>query len=637
MEWGQSGLLNTNILATLAHLYCCFEETGEGAATVKKSSGLFVKPSRASSSVVRPSTRNQSRGSLHCASSGNIGKPLTGAATSRLGSSLQSQSADTLLAPPPNQTANSRVSGTHQQENISAVGSVGILKAESSSMNSSQSSESSRIFKAPLRTSLTSFQSKALASFGKDKHLLTRGSLSQSSPLLQVQPAPPPALPSNSLISASSDTLCIDKQARPNAHIRGRGTRQRNPLEVSQRRHTDMKQSESYATSDNRNAHQHSPLAASHKGWQRSTGLKESSNFSLAPVDTPDCEEPGSGMESPPFSNAIPISTNLEDSTHSVQQMRGSFTLNKQHTYASASAAGLPIISDRQKLAVDQSQSLPHMAPPSERTNGRIVMLTNLLQLHQGGPTYTIASQKQAIPTDIKELRVDLRSFITSLQSESASMAEEAKLQRLKLYRPNKVRSQGEVPGGNRLSSASAVVENTATSASEPSVVESKIAGIDLKATISLPSLHHSQTPHAVMHFRRTPVTSSLEQFEHDEFLVQLQTSPERLLQTDHGATQDLRATGAQHESSGSAQGTKLPSLQQPRPLSPSASNEQVSGQEQDNQYIAEQEERLLSQVPPNPWGEMPSAQDANDQVCKLNGVVGGSIVGLVFIFLIGL
>ena len=644
MEWGQSGLLNTNILAFLAHLYYCFEVKGEGAAaTVKKSRGLSVEPSSASSSVVRSSTRNRSRGSLHCASSGNIGKPLPGVDAAHLvGSSLQSQSAGALLAPPPNPTANSRIFGTHrQQEKNSTTSNGGSLQAELSSLNSSLSSESSRTFKAPLRTSLTSFQSKALASFGSDKYLQTRGALSQSSPLLQLHlaaPPPPPPPPSNNFISASSDTLHIEKQARPNAYIRGRGTRQQNPLEVSQRReggHARVKQSEGLATFDNRDTvttHQQNPLAAGHKGWQEGTDLKQSSNFPPASVDAPDGREPGSTdarVETLPVSSAIPVSTNFEGSAGPpVEQVRGSFTLDKQHTFASASAAGLPIINDKKHLAVDPSHVGPsRSAPLSERTNGEMVMLTNLLQLHQGGSTYTIASQKQPIPTDVKELRVDLRSFITSLQSESVSMAREAKMQRLKLYQPSKARSHdgNEVPGGNRLSSASVIVETTAASISELSVADSKIAGIDLKATISLPSLHHDQPPRTIVHPRRTPATSSLEQFERDEFLVQLQASPERLLQTNRGtvghATQAMATTVAQQKASGSAQEMELPSLQQPHPLLPSTSSGQVLEQEPDSQYIAEKEAHLLPELPPNPWNKMPSVQDVDDQV-SLNDFV---------------
>lgn len=602
MEWGQSGILNANILALLAHLFYCFEIEGQDLA-VKKSSSLAMQPSSvtsSSSSVVRPPTQNQSRASLHCASSGYISKPLAGAAAAHLKPSLQSQSAGPLLAPS-NQRMNHTMHDPHPRKGkVSASGNSANVQLQAEKLKSNCRTslpplETSRTFKAPLRTSLTSFQSKALAAFGKDKYLLTKGALSQSSPLLQVQLAA--VAPSNELISVSTDNLHIEKQMR-NVRSRSRGARQRNPLGASRK-------------------------TARSEG----TGAEQSEDHG-ASVDMPDSREsgdtPAKCVETLPVSSAIPISMNLEDSPP-IQQVRGSFTLDKQHTFASASAAGLPIINNnhnkKTKLAdhvgeIPMSQSLTTFG--QKRMNSEAVMLTNLLQLHQGGATYTIATQKQHIPTDVKELRVNLRSFITSLQSESIDMEREAKIQRLKLYQPNKAKSNG-----NQLSSTSVVVENTATSASEPVVAESNTADVNLNASVSLPALYNPPPGKVVMHLQRNPA-SSLEQFERDEFLIQLQTSPENLLQTGRGAvgyeSRGMATAGDRSTATGGAQSVELPSLQEHQPLSPTASGGQVViEQTPDSHYSADGYPRAARMQPEilttNPWTKATSDQDADEKV----------------------
>lgn len=529
------------------------------------------------SSVVRPPTQNQNRASLHCASSGSISKPLTGAAALRLRPSLQSQSAGVLLVPPSHKSSGSDPKTTQiynpRKDKGSASNSADIqplaMKLESNSQTSLQSSESNfRTFKAPLRTSLSSFQSKALAAFDKDnvnKHLLTKGALSQSSPLLQVQ-AVPSSSRNNELISISTDNLQIQKQMR-NARDRNRG---------------------SVACKKN-------PLVVSHRSTKPNNIQSSCTEGDTVSVDAPDngrSSPAPNGRSNPalPASSAISVPMN----SSATQQVRGSFTLDKQHTYASASAAGLPIINNKDKLSVSVGgvpQPLPVTTTGQSRTNSGAMMLTNLLQLHHGGSTYTLATQKQPIPSDVQELRVNLRSFITSLQSESVHMEREAKIQRLKLYQPNKARN------GDRLSCMSVVVEGTAPSASEPVVTQNKTMDADLirdlNASVSLPDLH-IPPHHTVTQLQRNP-TSSLEQFERDELLIQLQTSPEHHL--ENGA---MGATAGAHQPHSmapeAANGTKL-SLQQ-LPLSPIASNGQVFiEQTPDHHYSTDKPE-----VPSNPW-----------------------------------
>jgi hypothetical protein len=346
---------------------------------------------------------------------------------------------------------------------------------------------------------------------------------------------------------------------------------------------------------------------------QESTGA----DLHAASVDTPDSKETDHSEETRPVSSAIPFSMNFEDSSSSAQQVRGSFTLDKQHTYATASAAGLPIINDKNKLPDSHTEEI--LSPPnilSERkTDSEAVMLTNILQLHQGGSAYTIASQKQPIPTDVKELRVNLRSFITSLQSESVDMEREAKTQRLKLYQPSRMTRSGEVSRQDQLSSTSVVVQGAAMSTSEPVVVESNAAG--LMATVSLPALHNNQPPRRVMHFQRNPA-SSLEQFERDEFLIQLQASPENLLRKDSSATpgrpddQD-RAGTKPHSTVTESQDTKLPSIQP----------EYHPPMQEQTPDITEKCPKIVQEVPANPWIKALGDQNVgDDQVmeCRVQG-----------------
>lgn len=621
IECGQSSLLDANILALLAHLFYCFETKVAEDFNLKKSSSssLAMQPASAmsgTSSVLRPLAQNQSRASLHCASNGSISKPLKDAATSRLKHPLYSQSAGPLLAVP-NRLAT-------PQSQVSTSNSASTVQSQAVKLESkSQQSGIGRTFNAPLRTSLNMFQSKALATFGKDQLSLMKGALSQSSPLIQATPAQVGSSASSELISISTDNLHIEKQIGRHVRIRKKGSmirQQKTPLDVSHRSskpHTSFIDGDC-TSSDNRDV----PLNALNSG---SCSPSPGPPLDKIPSPSPPLVKIPRSEAVLPVSSAIPVAVE-SGNLSPAQQVRGSFTLNKQHTYASASAAGLPIINDKEKLA-DNVDEMPSKLQPREMTElsdttkptsgktrtSEAVMLTNILQLHRGESKYTIATQKQPIPANVKELRVNLRSFITSLHSESVYMEREARIQRLRLYQPNRAKSNG-APSGDPLSSRSAIIRSTTPSASEPGMAQGAVADIGLTASASLSTLDK------VLHPQRAPA-SSLEQFERDEFLIQLQCSPRNLIQTGPAGSENrsIATEQAAHgtDVAGDAHGTDYQPIQQLY-LSPISSSGQVFvEQTPSTHYITDVQPRVAAsedtQVPvSNPWMK---PLDQNSQV----------------------
>ena len=522
IDWGKSGLLNTNILVLLAHLFYCFE--------VKNALVTCATSNSTSVSV----SNQQSRSSLQCSSTGSISKP---AADSRkpllhgLRNYLYSQSADTFLTHKPTRV-NSRNSLIYDQ-------SVGDSNSTVKTTSQSSLDSNSRTFKAPLRTSLNVFQSKALAAFSKEQQSLMKGALSQSSPLLSVQLAPMPHAPvplvKNQLISASSDNLNIQQQGDTHTKKNSVGhSHLRNPLGLSCNRskpvateQTDGNE-QSGITSDQQatglTSDQQAGIVSDQQAGTTSgaTSDQQAEAISDQQAEATSDQQAGvisdDGDDNKPdavvgSSDTMPIAQKAESLLSPAVQVRGSFTLNKQHTYASASAAGLPIINNNDKPSsarVDEKTSASDPCMSKMQSNSKAnneTMLTNLLQLHHGGLTCTISSH-DPIPANVKKLRENLRSFITGLQSENVHMERESMIQRLKLYHPGKGKSSADP---DRLNSESVPI----------------MTDIDLKPSVSLPSLHSPPPGETALH-RAT--TASVEQFERDEFLVQLHTSPEKTL-----------------------------------------------------------------------------------------------------------
>lgn len=575
IDWGQSGLLNTNILVLLAHLFHCFEVKGQKNASV-----TCAASNSASVSV----SHQQSRSSLQCSITGAISKPVTDSLRKPLShglrNSLQSQSAEAFLAA----EVSSRNSLIYEQSD----GDSTVKATSQSSLDSN-----SRTFKAPLRTSLNVFQSKALTAFSKEQHSLMKGALSQSSPLLSVQAAPMPhalvPLAKSQLISASSDNLNIQQQVR-DVRTRKREVSHshlRNPLGLSHSRSkpggtmqidsTDGAQFDEHAwivsdqhtgaTSDQQAEIISDQQAGGTSDQQaeiisdQQAGIVSDQQTGVIP-DGGDENKPGSISDAVvDSSDTLPIAQKMKSPA---SQVRGSFTLNKQHTYASASAAGLPIINDNDKPSSANVDEKPSMSDPcmskmqpnsgNMKANNETIMLTNLLH---GGLTYTISShdQEQPIPANVKKLRENLRSFITGLQSDSVHMERESMIQRLKLYHPGK---------GKNNADPDLLISEATPSESVPIMNDAgKTTDVDLKASVSLPTLHCNPSPAETAHLHRG-TTASLEQFERDEFLIQLHTSSEKTLSCPvvHQSQEDI-SEGIYHP---------LENL----PLSPIASNGQV-------------------------------------------------------------
>lgn len=436
VELGPSGTLKANILAMLANLFFCFELSGNDG---------FLRKGLISSSSSSLSNQNASdrtlvdRSSLHQ-------------------HSMLSNSSKTSISSKPSSS----------KQRVAELGSH--------DPTLTNSTHAPRAFNAPFRSSLNKTQAKVLAAFGRDKSHL-KGTHTQSSPLIQTQAVP--LVPSNELISASTESLNLETQMK-SSRCKNRGSflsRLTNPLRLSR------------------------STASHHEKTLQYSNLE---NEPLLPAEKASDGQVAKEVSMP-------------------QAMRESFTLDKQHTYASASAAGLPIINDKTSTPPLQASDEPDAAEQAGRQNssstrltlkGDTIMLTNLLQLHHGDATYTIAAQKQPIPPNVKELRVNLRSFISNLQSETVHMEREAMIQRLNLYHPVEKKSERHL---------TTVVSGTA---SAPLVIAP--SDTNIKAFQSVPAI----SPHV----KKSGVSKnpSLEQFERDEYLIRLQTSEDNNIEIRH-------------------------------------------------------------------------------------------------------
>lgn len=312
-------------------------------------------------------------------------------------------------------------------------------------VDTTDSGATSRVFETPFRSSLSENQSKVMASFNKDSFILSKGAQTRSSPLLHPQtPVQKPPLVQNSqLISVSMDNL--------NSH---------NPVRVSTRE--DLVQ------------RGQSPSQRSNTVPLRSTADPSSST--------------GYGERKP-----------QPDSAFLPPNVRGSFTLDKQHTFASATKAGLPIINGHNKPPPRKvANNLPAKSPGSPSTvKSEVLLVTNSLQ--QGSQKADLTIPSQPIPASVQALRLNVKSFLLTLDVENANLDMEARLQRLKICHPgnSRVGSASKKPGPT--ASAHATVPESSAS---PGVTVNSEAK---KATFTI------------------EVTPSLEQFVHDEALIQQQ------------------------------------------------------------------------------------------------------------------
>ena len=219
---------------------------------------------------------------------------------------------------------------------------------------------SSTVFKAPIRSSLTTPQAAALASFNKQMKLPGQDERTTHHPKSELITASTenlhirqqmmsermsrnhkqqPVRYNTSLSSSSNDTSSIDLSTSGGADVSGNCTESWPPVSNVNQLHpasTDANSSEAVVTSDN---------SANSKG-------------STVSQDLPN---PPMKCDSSPSKQSVQFYVDVSNSNEDRDaETRRSFTLAKWHTVASASAAGLPIISNNASEHTDTGE------PPSD-------------------------------------------------------------------------------------------------------------------------------------------------------------------------------------------------------------------------------------------------------------------------------
>lgn len=322
----------------------------------------------------------------------------------------------------------------HENLNSTDRSSLQVRNLKSRTNSISSSASDSRVFEAPLRTSLNATQLSALSAFKKENRPLTKGIHSQSSPLIQTQLPPIQSTPvnitntpsSSKLISASSDNLNIQEQ-----------------MSQIQNRASVSRQHESFGTTD------------STDGWSTSsdhTYHNVNSSSTVTNSKTNEYDNSGGGQNGSQLLNTGSPQNDLEFEV----QVHESFTLNKQHTLATATKAGLPVISNAQKveLPVDDkgipesqpevmstisiSDHNPTVIPTTNglgelRHSGEAILLTDMLQLHHSAWIYASPAHKMPVPSSIQKFKISLMPVLTSIQSQDADMEREVLVNQLKI------------------------------------------------------------------------------------------------------------------------------------------------------------------------------------------------------------
>lgn len=486
LQWAESGLLKSNILALLARLFYSLE-LGRAMSTLK-SCGT-------SSSSSLPPRIYQFKGYEK---------------KQRYPPQIldHSESTETAIVLP-------KLNGSEPGSSRTTI--ISRKKLAKLSSPSAEPHMDSTIFDAPLRSSLDMQQVSALPAFRRDKISQTKDTHSQSSPLLNMNMPLIPSIKRHSSQNKpilSIDSVMLKEQMND---IQMMGSFVRRPMCLLEH---------SAGMRDNTT---NSPCISRIYECTTKQGLEE-------------CDSSESGSLSLQCKDAtltMSESTIVEELTGSQCFMRESFTVDKQHTYATANAAGLPIVdtrvkSDRvsyyledksapryEKVIANTSSSdkgikMGQNTPPELLfdSGSDVIILTNLLDLHHyhdsAGWKYNTPAKRDATPPNVRKLKENLIPVIAGLQSQIFHLESEVMLQMLKLHSKKNTNGEETSVGGNIPASAAFSLSKTAF-------------GDGGSTTTAL----DKDDPLAIVTgagFQK--VTASLELFEKDEELILQQDTP---------------------------------------------------------------------------------------------------------------
>ena len=477
LQWSQTTVLKSNIQALLSLLYHCLEYKQCHSSTTSTSDVRVLQQKQNSVSikkVVPPSILAKKRHSIHSFSTNDLypsssrarksqGGPNSNSSSNNNSNSFQSLSLYSMSALAENYRSQEQHSVLPPIHNPAGLGS------------SHSSSTSSTVFKPPIRSSVTASQAAALASFKKPP--LTKGPHSQSSPAMRisVSDVPPPitSKTTRQQISASTDNLFIREKMLTEKLHRAVTS---GALSIPQR-YTERFNNSSGNSSEASNGSSSSSLGADVSGncttatnslrngqivgaisdreyidgqVQHTSHRSDDDNLQLLShvyplhVGSSDSSKAVTQTELE-IDSSSPLKLGIE-LKHDEIDTRSSFTLTKQHTYASASAAGLPIIDSRKGKEVVDGETTPPLKETTVSSFNNTKSQDRSSSGSSSGSAHTVVhltsysdrnvhvyhEKLSSVPPSILELRRQLHSKMSERRTRQAIMDKQVLIEKQK-------------------------------------------------------------------------------------------------------------------------------------------------------------------------------------------------------------
>lgn len=518
LKFGHSDLLKTNILALLARLFWCFE-IRESPSKLTNTSSTSIG-TKSSNGNCHQNGQSKGRETLQTSLSNKRSlfrqeQPRSRAVPARL--SLSSYSTSDLLS------EHQRIPIAHQSYRLSSFSTSALLEPTPSlgSQTGGHLPSSSTVFNPPLRTSLTAPQAAALAGFNYAK----QAKLPKANGRQQQE-----------MITASTENLHIREQMMSEKLARTRRQPVRRNASLSSSSNSTSTSSlqaelstsgtadvsgnctESWHPPSNEHTHTGPPLSAlQHTVNLFQTALSGTTNAALSCYKQ---SEPGVPLQ---FSSHPPkrsVQFYLEKS--SVEEELGvkrSFTLDKHHTMASASAAGLPIISAPQGKKASIIESGLMTKPPvsnglssSERKSSSVSSSTSSSSstptvIHLKLYPRAVAFEEVPVPPEIVDLRQQLREREIEIRRQQALLEKQLLLEKQKFHQKVflavvQKSQKPENPDGLPLSSVSSEISVKSMKSIVPQIQsgEKEHAQLNRNEATSASSVASSSSEHSLKH-----------------------------------------------------------------------------------------------------------------------------------------
>ena len=405
LQWAHTGILKPNIQALLAHLFCCFEVCGLGN---KKSLELPQKKKPQDTlvrSVLTKQTSLANKKSLHSYSTSEL---LNAA-----------------------QTSDGKSKHLNSTSHLSSHSTSELTPHRHATMPPTASS--STVFQPPVRSSVTASQAAALAGF--NKHFRPSAAAAAAS--------------SHSLITASTEALGIREQMHGERLSRSNVSQRRAPARYSLDS-SDSSESSGEGggvvelssgsgaadVSGNCTESWNPPTLQAGRSDQQPQGTANTGIATAAAIRQGGAEVPVKiSSEQPKTSKSTRFCIDM--STKGGCELKSSFTLNKHHTAATASEAGLPVIKDSDDVfhsvsAPEEHKQRRKLRVSSSGSSSGCMPSVKLLQLYQAAPEQRLFEVRP--PPAIVEAQRQLTAKWLELKSQMAVKDGEELIKRQKFF-----------------------------------------------------------------------------------------------------------------------------------------------------------------------------------------------------------